>query len=63
MVRPAKDLDAGSRQETADRAVRVAAMLDRWDADDVSGEPEWNVEDLAPMTLRHSAVDHEKQQT
>jgi hypothetical protein len=36
----------------AERARRIAAMLDRWDQEDVSGEPDWNVEDLEPMTLR-----------
>jgi hypothetical protein len=34
-------------------------MLDRWDAEDVSDEPEWDVEELEPMTLRQaSASDH-----
>lgn len=63
MVRPAKDLEAWSRQETAERAARVSAMLDRWAADDVSGEPEWSVEDIEPMTLRPTAADREKRQT
>jgi hypothetical protein len=40
----------------AERAARVAAMLDRWDSEDVSGEPEWNVEDLEPMTVRHGSA-------
>lgn len=62
MVRPAKDLDARSRQEAAVRAARVAAMLDRWEADDVSGEPDWSVEDIEPMTVRHSPVDREKRE-
>jgi hypothetical protein len=35
----------------AERAARIAAMLDRWDAEDVSGEREWDVEDLEPMKL------------
>ncbi|HWO20447.1 MAG TPA: hypothetical protein VNO30_16875 [Kofleriaceae bacterium] len=62
MVRPAKDLDARFRQETAVRAARVAAMLDRWEAEDISAEPEWSAEDVEPMTLRHSPVDREKRE-
>jgi hypothetical protein len=31
---------------------RVDALLDRWQAGDVSGEPEWNVEALQPLALR-----------
>jgi hypothetical protein len=38
---------------TAERAARIAAMLDRWESEDVSGEPEWDVEDLEPIALRH----------
>jgi hypothetical protein len=44
--------------------VRPAKDLDAWwEADDVSGEPEWSVEDVEPMTLRHSPVDREKQRS
>ena len=51
--------ESRSPQDMRERAVRVAAMLDRWEAEDVSGEPEWNVEELEPMTLRHvPAGDH-----
>jgi hypothetical protein len=35
-------------------------MLDRWEAEDVSGEPEWSVEELEPVKLRRASVDHEK---
>jgi hypothetical protein len=28
-------------------------MLDRWNAEDVSKEPDWSVADLEPVTLRH----------
>jgi len=41
--------------EMAERASRIAAMLDRWAADDVSTEPDWSIDDLEPITLRHSA--------
>lgn len=50
--RPTKADDTVSRKEAAERAVRIAAMLDRWAAEDVTSEPEWDVEDLEPMTLR-----------
>lgn len=51
-LRPTNAVDEVSRKERAERAARIAAMLDRWAAEDVSGEPEWNVEDIEPMTLR-----------
>jgi hypothetical protein len=35
-----------------DQAKRVAAMLDRWSAEDVSDEPDWDVADIAPIALR-----------
>jgi hypothetical protein len=60
MVHPAKNLDARSRQETAERAARVAAMIERWEAEDISGEPDWRVEDLEPATFRHSPADPER---
>jgi len=43
-----------SPEEMAERASRIAAMLDRWAADDVSTEPDWSVDDLEPLTLRRS---------
>jgi hypothetical protein len=39
----------------ADRAQRVASMLDRWDAEPVDDEPEWDVEDLERVALRQPA--------
>jgi len=35
-----------------DRAQRVAAMLSRWEAEDVSSEPDWEVAGVEPITLR-----------
>jgi hypothetical protein len=32
-------------------------MLDRWNTEDVSNEPDWNIADLQPITLRHSTED------
>ena len=55
--RSASSADKASSQETAERATRIAAMLDRWNAEDVSKEPDWNIADLEPVTLRHSAED------
>ncbi len=46
---------AGARVSAqVDRAQRVAKMLDRWDAEDVEDEPEWEVEDAQRITLRSS---------
>jgi hypothetical protein len=57
--RPTKHVETPSPTEMAERATRIAAMLDRWDSEDVSGEPEWNVEDVERLTLRHGAArDH-----
>jgi len=36
----------------ADRAQRVATMLDRWEAEPVDHEPEWDVEELERIALR-----------
>jgi hypothetical protein len=46
-----------SSKETSERVARIAAMLDRWAAEDVSGEPDWSVDDLEPMTLRRNDDD------
>ena len=52
--RSKKHDEAASAKDLADRAARIAAMLDRWESEDVSNEPEWNVDELHPMTLRSS---------
>jgi len=53
--RPTKNTETALREERADRAARIAAMLDRWAAEDVSEEPEWDVGDIQPMTFRSSS--------
>ncbi len=53
--RQTKDAETALRQERAERAARVAAMLDRWADEDVSKEPEWDVADIQPVTLRSSS--------
>jgi hypothetical protein len=35
-----------------DRASRVAAMLDRWAAEDADGEPEWDVSTVERVGVR-----------
>jgi hypothetical protein len=55
--RSASSADKAPPQETAERAARIAAMLDRWNAEDVSKEPDWSIADLQPITLRHSTED------
>lgn len=46
-----------SAKELADRAARITAMLDRWATEDVSGEPDWSVDDLEPIAFRCSDED------
>lgn len=52
---PTKDTERALREERTERAARIAAMLDRWAAEDVSDEPEWDVGDIQPMTFRSSS--------
>ncbi|HEX4341368.1 MAG TPA: hypothetical protein VH062_35915 [Polyangiaceae bacterium] len=40
--------------ERAERAGRVAAMLDRWAAEDTTPEPEWDVETFERLDLTRS---------
>jgi hypothetical protein len=35
-----------------DRAQRIETMLSRWEAEDVSGEPDWDVAGVEPVVLR-----------
>lgn len=44
-----------SAKEMTERAARIAAMLDRWVAEDVFAEPDWSIDDLDPIALRRSA--------
>lgn len=50
------------RKDVAERASRIAAMLARWSAEDISEEPEWSIDDIEPMML-HQAPDPEKRRT
>lgn len=43
-----KAIDAA---ETAERARRIAAMFERWNAEDVSSEPDWDPDAVAPLHL------------
>ncbi len=45
------------QDERAQRAERVRAMLERWAAEDVSDEPEWDVDDIEPMRFRRVVVE------
>jgi hypothetical protein len=47
-----KGAPAVAENEAAERAARVAAMLDRWGKEDVSAEPEWDVSDIGGASLR-----------
>lgn len=46
--------EAARRREQAERAARIAAMLDRWHAEDVSDEPEWEVDQIPHADLSSS---------
>jgi hypothetical protein len=37
--------------DAAERAARIKAMLARWQAEDVSSEPHWDLEDIEPLRL------------
>jgi len=53
--RQTNDAETALRAERAERAARIAAMLDRWASEDVTDEPEWDVGDIQPVTLRSSS--------
>ncbi len=38
--------------ERARRAERLTQMFARWEAEDMSDEPDWDVEDIEPMRFR-----------
>ena len=38
-----------------DRSKRVVSMLARWAAEDVSDEPDWDIDDVARISLRTSS--------
>jgi hypothetical protein len=37
--------------ERAERAARISAMLARWAEEDVSNEPDWDIEGVEPLKL------------
>jgi hypothetical protein len=45
--------------DRARRAERLAKMFARWEAEDVSDEPEWDVEQIAPLRFREAVVELE----
>jgi hypothetical protein len=47
-----KDVRRARVLPQVDRAQRIAAMLSRWEAEDVSEEPDWEVAGIEPLTLR-----------
>jgi hypothetical protein len=50
-LRPATEPSSLDEAVRAERAERVAAMLDRWAAEDCSDEPAWDVDEIAPVRL------------
>jgi hypothetical protein len=53
----ADELNTAAR---AERAQRIAAMLDRWAAEDCSGEPDWDPDDIPPFRLGVPAQPEER---
>ena len=49
-------LDEAAR---AERAQRIAAMLDRWATEDCADEPDWDVSEVAPLRLGVPDAGHE----
>ncbi|MCG8424023.1 MAG: hypothetical protein MJE77_39530 [Proteobacteria bacterium] len=45
--------------QRARRAQRLARMFERWDADNVSDEPEWDINDIEPLGFRVPLVESE----
>ena len=45
--------------EKAEHAARIAAMLDRWAAEDTTGEPDWDVETFERLDLTRSLASSE----
>jgi hypothetical protein len=39
----------------AEQAARIAAMFERWAAEDVSDEPDWNVDDVERIGFSSAA--------
>jgi len=46
-----KAAEVAAVDDVTTTAARVAAMLDRWEAEDVSDEPDWDVGDIEPIAL------------
>jgi hypothetical protein len=47
----AKPAELPSEVVHAEQAARVAAMFERWAAEDVSNEPEWDVDQLEQIAF------------
>jgi hypothetical protein len=63
MVSPSRqqfDAEAVRRKERQERAARVAAMFERWSAEDVSGEPEWDADQISRVEFRASETANTK---
>ena len=56
-TQPSEAARLDEQDERARRAERVRAMLERWAAEDVSDEPDWDVEDIEPMRFRRAVVE------
>lgn len=60
MVSPSRqpfDAEAARRKERLERAARIAAMFERWAAEDVSDEPHWDVDEVPRIDFRPNETD------
>lgn len=57
MARIDKSKAAGiaATEDLSSAAARIEAMLKRWEAEDVSDEPDWDPEDIEPIALAGAA--------
>jgi hypothetical protein len=46
-----KAAEVAAVEDVTATAARIAAMLDRWEAEDVSDEPDWDIEDIESLAL------------
>lgn len=54
MSRGRNQAESPPTDDRAERAERVRAMLDRWSREEEAGEPDWDVSELTPLSLRDS---------
>lgn len=54
---PSEAVEVDERDERARRADRLAKMFARWETEDASDEPDWDVDAIAPLRFREAVVE------